>query len=106
MGLSGDNVGFYGSSGGVFSTTALPLGTWTHLAVTSDGNTVRVYVNGAQVTSRASTAAFGADTSKLVICGNQNDSSGAIQERWNGLVDDLQLYSRALTATEIANLAK
>jgi hypothetical protein len=106
LGLSGDNVGFYGSASGVFSNTVLPLGIWTHLAVTSDGSTARIYVNGTQVTSRTSTAVFKADTSKLVICGNQNDASGSIQERWNGLVDDLQLYSRALTATEIAGLAK
>jgi hypothetical protein len=49
---------------------------------------------------------FKADSSKLTICGNQNDASGAITQRWNGLVDDLQLYNRALTATEIAGLAK
>ena len=106
LGLSGDNAGFYGSAGGVFSTTAVPIGTWTHLAVTSEGSAARVYVNGTQVTSRNSSAVFRADTSKVVICGNQNDASGAIQERWNGLVDDLQLYNRALTATEITNLAK
>jgi len=38
--------------------------------------------------------------------GNQNDASGAIAERWNGLVDGLQLCNRALAATEIAGLAK
>ena len=105
LGLSGDNAGFYGSSG-VFSTTTVPIGTWTHLAATHDGSTARIYVNGSLVTSRASSDVFKADTSKLAICGNQNDASGTITERWDGLVDDLQLYSRALTATEIADLAK
>ena len=105
LGLSGDNAGFYGSSG-VFSTTTVPIGTWTHLAATHDGSTARIYVNGSLVTSRASSDVFKADTSRLTICGNQNDASGTITERWDGLVDDLQLYSRALTATEIADLAK
>jgi hypothetical protein len=105
LGINGDNVGFSGSSGNVVSTTAVPIGIWTHLAVTHDGNTARIYVNGSQVTSKILNAVFKSDTSKVVICGNQNDTSGAIQERWNGLVDDLQLYSRALTATEIADLA-
>jgi hypothetical protein len=105
LGLSGDNAGFYGLSG-VFSTTTVPIGTWTHLAATHDGTTARIYVNGSLVTSRASSNVFRADTSKLAICGNQNDTSGTITERWNGLLDDLQLYNRALTATEIANLAK
>jgi hypothetical protein len=105
LGLSGDKAEFYSSSGGL-STTTIPIGIWTHMAATDDGNTARIYVNGSLVTSRNSSDVFKADTSKLTICGNQNDTSGAVTQRWNGLVDDLQLYSRALTATEIANLAK
>jgi hypothetical protein len=105
LGLSGDNAEFFGLSG-VLSTTTVPIGIWTHLAATHDGSTARIYVNGSQVTSKSSSDVFKADTSKLTICGNQNDASGTIAERWNGLVDDLQLYNRALTATEIANLAK
>jgi len=105
LGLSGDKAEFYSSSGGL-STTTIPIGIWTHMAATDDGNTVRLYVNGFQVASKNVNDVFKADTSKLTICGNQNDSSGAVTQRWNGLVDDLQLYNRALTATEIASLAK
>ena len=105
LGLSGDRAEFYGLSG-VLSTATVPIGIWTHLAATHDGTTARIYVNGSQVTSQNSSDVFKADTSKLTICGNQNDASGTIAERWNGLVDDLQLYNRALTATEIAILAK
>jgi hypothetical protein len=105
LGVSGDKAEFYGLSG-VLSNATVPIGSWTHLAATHDGTTARIYVNGVQVTSQNSSNVFKADTSKLVICGNQNDASGAVGERWNGLVDDLQLYNRALTATEIAGLVK
>jgi hypothetical protein len=106
LGLSGDYAAISSSASPMISTTTVPMGTWTHLAVTHDGSTARIYVNGTQVLSRTSSAVFKADTSKLTICGNQNDASGAITQRWNGLVDDLQLYGRALTATEISSLAK
>ena len=105
LGLSGDKAEFYGSAG-VLSTTTVPIGIWTHLAATDDGSTARVYVNGSQVTSKSVSDVFRVDASKLVICGNQNDASGTVTQLWNGLVDDLQLYNRVLTATEIANLAK
>jgi hypothetical protein len=105
LGVSGDKAEFYGLSG-VLSNTTVPIGTWTHLAATHDGTTARIYINGSQVTSQNSSNVFKADTSRLTICGNQNDAGGTIMERWNGLVDDLQLYNRVLTATEIATLAK
>ena len=106
LGLSGNYAGTSGSSGTFASTTAVPIGVWTHMAATNDGSTERIYVNGAQVASKNTAVVLKADTSKLIICGNQNDSSGSIIERWNGLIDDLQLYNRALTATEISSLAK
>ena len=38
---------------GLLGPSALPLSTWSHLAMTWDGLTVRVYVNGTQVSSSA-----------------------------------------------------
>src|SRR5207237_811888 len=38
--------------------TGLGLNTWTHLAATFDGATVRLYVNGAEAVSQAQTAAL------------------------------------------------
>ncbi|MFF0866600.1 LamG-like jellyroll fold domain-containing protein [Nonomuraea sp. NPDC003560] len=79
----------------VDGTAALPTGTWSHLAVTHDGTTARLYVNGQQVAQKA--------------VGALEDSGGALQigantnwgEYFGGAIDELRIYNRAQTAAEI-----
>jgi hypothetical protein len=75
---------------------ALPLNTWTHLASTYDGATLRLYVNGVQVRSRAFTGNIANRPGPLSIGGN------AVWGEWfAGLIDDVRVYNRALTIAEI-----
>lgn len=77
-------------------TTQLPLNTWTHLAATYDGTTLRLYQNGQQTASRAQTGTIATGTGPLRIGGN------AIWPEWfNGRIDEIRLYNRALTPTQI-----
>lgn len=75
--------------------TALPLDGWSHLAMTSDGTTQRLYVNGSQVASAAAVVAQNTDGS-LRIGGNE-----VWGEHFDGLIDDVRVYDEALTAAEI-----
>ena len=77
-------------------TVALPLNTWTHLAGTYDGTTMRLYVNGVQVGTRAQTGNVAASARTLRIGGNS-----IWGEYFNGLIDDVRIYNRALTPAEI-----
>ena len=77
-------------------TTALPLNTWSHVAATYDGTTLRLYVNGVQVGSRAQTGTLRTTTGPLRLGGN--DLWG---EFFHGIMDDVRIYNRALTQTEI-----
>jgi hypothetical protein len=86
-----------------------PQRTWTHVAGTYDGATARLYVNGAPATgptaTQALTGTFMADTTPLIIGGNDNDASGVPTELFPGRVDEIMLYRRALSAAEVAELA-
>ncbi len=79
-----------------YGTAALAVNTWTHLALTYDGANLRLYVNGAQVSSAARTGTISSSTNALQIGGDNIYS-----QRFAGLIDDVRIYNNALTAAQI-----
>ena len=79
------------------ATTGLPLNTWSHLAVTYDGTTIRLYVNGV----------LGSSVGAVV--GSMPNSTGALRlggntiwaEWFVGRIDEVRVYNRALTQSEL-----
>ena len=80
----------------VSGTASLSLNTWTHLAATYDGSTLRLFVNGTQVGSRAASGSIRVSTNPLRIGGNT-----IWGEYFNGRIDEVRVYSRALSQAEI-----
>jgi hypothetical protein len=80
------------------ANSAWTLNTWSHVAVTFDGRVVRFYANGALLTETAY-AYLPPDVAGDVRIGNR---AGATDRTFNGAIDDLRIYERALTAAEIA----
>lgn len=80
-------------------TTRLTNGTWTHIAMTYDGTTIRLYVNGTQAATRATTGAIAATTGGLKIGGNS-----LWGEYFAGQIDEVRVYNRALSAAEVASV--
>jgi glucose/arabinose dehydrogenase len=77
-------------------SAVIPVNAWTHLAATYDGAMLRFYVNGALTGSTAATGAIVTTTGALRIGGNN------IWAEWfNGLIDDVRVYNRALSLAEI-----
>ena len=83
------------------STTSYPLsGTaWMHVAATYDGATIRLYVNGVQEGMLAATIAIAQNNLPLGI-GAQSDGG----TKFNGALDEVRVYGRALSAAEIVEL--
>jgi glucose/arabinose dehydrogenase len=77
-------------------TSQLPLNAWTHLAATFNGSTLILYVNGVQVGSRAVSGAILTSTGALRIGGNS-----VWGEFFQGRIDEIRVYNRALTPSEI-----
>jgi hypothetical protein len=81
----------------VTGSSKLALNTWTHIASTYDGTTVRLYVNGVQVSSLATTGNITTTTDLLRIGG----SPALGTQYFAGLIDEVRIYNRALTQAQI-----
>ncbi|MDQ7906080.1 glycoside hydrolase family 127 protein [Phytohabitans sp. ZYX-F-186] len=82
---------------------ALPTGAWTHVAVTLSGGLGVLYLNGAEVARNAALTLRPADlgsTTQNWIGRSQYGGDPYL----DGAVDGFRLYSRALTAAEVADL--
>lgn len=95
-------VYYYGlaSEGYHVSTGTVPLNAWSHIASTYDSHTgqVLIYING--VLDKT------VNTSGIISTVATNMTVGGDSGRpYNGRLDELRIYNRALTATEIAFLA-
>ncbi|PJB98844.1 MAG: hypothetical protein CO078_00660 [Candidatus Nealsonbacteria bacterium CG_4_9_14_0_8_um_filter_36_17] len=78
------------------ANTVLTPNVWTHVVVTSDGTNVRYYVNGVPDGTVAH-AAWSTTPSQVKI---GQDPAGTTQN-FLGLIDEVRIYSRALTQEEI-----
>ncbi|MGC1614963.1 MAG: LamG-like jellyroll fold domain-containing protein, partial [Candidatus Acidiferrum sp.] len=90
----------FGSHGNQFMAgiSSLAAKTWTHLAATYDGATLRLYVNGVQVSSRSMSDSLVSSTQPLQIGGDP-----AFGQYFKGFIDEVHIYNRALSPAEIQN---
>jgi phage replication-related protein YjqB (UPF0714/DUF867 family) len=77
-------------------SSQLPGDTWSFLAVTYDGTTQRIFINGNQVASTDVSGDIVSTAGALRIGGN-----AVWGEFFQGAIDNVRLYDRALTAEEI-----
>ena len=85
-----------GSHAEAYGSSALAINTWTHLAETYDGSAVRLYINGVLASSSPATGAIATSTSPLQIGGDS-----IYGQYFAGLIDEVRIYDRALSASEI-----
>jgi hypothetical protein len=72
------------------------VGQWQHVAVTYDGSTARIYVDGTEVASKAFSGNVG--DSNVWRIGAYGASPAGF---FDGLIDEVRIYKQALTASQI-----
>ena len=88
----------------------VPTNTWVHVAAVSDyaGDVLTIYTNGALATNHAVSYASASFTLALPITSQYAIGSNLTAPNggnfWNGWLDDVRLYNRVLTATEVGSI--
>ena len=90
---------FLGGSSTTSGAITVTQGIWHHAAVTYDGATLNLYLDGALVNSQAKT--LEASDGNLLIGVNKNLNGNF----FSGRMDEVTIYNRALTSDEVAALA-
>lgn len=85
----------------VFTTSSyFTNGNWHHLVATYDGGTKSVYVNGSLAASQSCQGSLGSNNTGPAYIGVYGGFAGY---PFNGKIAKVQVYDRALTATEVLN---
>ena len=102
---------FYIGQGGAWYPVTSPLsyaaGSWHHVVGTYDGSALRLYVDGKLVASTPRTGGIGKGgdgSGNWFVIGKDYDQT--VDQRWfDGKIDGVRVYSRVLSAAEVATLA-
>lgn len=101
-GADGRIEAIFNNATNVIGNTVLPLNVWSHVAMVYTPTTTYLYLNGVEDKNAASTA-ITTDTQDTGI-GTYPDPSLAADTGFNGGIDDVRFYSRALSVNEIQQL--
>lgn len=84
------------------ASMSVPLGNWTHVAVTYDGTDARFYMNGALKATRPLSYGTSINTAQGYL--RIGSSASNISSYWHfyGSIDELRIWSRARTPQEIS----
>ncbi len=91
-----------GVSGTAVADIAVSTGRWYFLSATYDQTSIKLYVDGVLVKTQAETDAMVANTYPLSI--GRARPTGSAYGEWDGSIDEVRIYNRALSATEIESI--
>lgn len=101
-----DDTGGAGHAATATSTGTLSTGTWYHIALVRSGTTARVYVNGVMEDddTAASLGTVTTSNGSHPATGAFDNPSGSTSSFFDGRIEDLRIYQRALSTADIQAL--
>ncbi|HEY3313217.1 MAG TPA: LamG domain-containing protein, partial [Anaerolineales bacterium] len=98
------NAGTEGDNFRVNSTSTYPItgDTWVHVAGVYDGSTMKLYYNNLEPVTLDRTVTIGKNS---LFLGIGSDGVTSTSRLFKGTIDDVRVYKRALSASEIGQLA-
>jgi glucose/arabinose dehydrogenase len=97
--------GVFNSNGTIFSPNEIPLSSddeFIHIAGTFDGSTLAIYKDGALAGTETFSGNYTVDPGVPVRVGSAAYCASC--NRWSGVIDDLQIYDKALESEEIGQI--
>jgi Tol biopolymer transport system component len=91
-----------GETSEVILTNAFPAAGWYYIVATFDGTNARLYLNGAPVGTGSAIVAPTFNNLPLRIGAAHFLETNGVDDRFKGIVDETQIYNRALYASEVA----
>lgn len=91
------------SDGSATAPAALDTNRWYYVTATYDRSNIKLYVDGALVNTTAETEALIPNNNQLSIGRAVRDNDTDFGE-WDGSLDEVRVYNRALSAAEIQSL--
>lgn len=100
------SIGMYAYDGAVKNALSaageITTGVWYLVTGTYDGTSLRIYVNGTLKATLACTSTYNFTTPRFVL--SHKVSTDGLSLMFDGSIDDVAYFSRALSTTDIANL--
>jgi hypothetical protein len=87
------------------STGTVATNTWTHVAATYNGSRLVLYIDGRASGSFNVTGTTCSNDEPLAVGAKNAPAKGLLEAFWDGQLDDVRVYNKALTATQVAALA-
>jgi|GEM_PF-5603526 len=98
---TGDVIAQLGLTSGILDCrySGYNTGQWYHLAAVYDGSELKLYSDGGLKRSCSANGTLVSETQLLI-----GSKTGLGKQNWQGALDEVRIYSRALTDTEIGEL--